>query len=95
MEGRIWVHIKPAFLTSISFLILACLCNPLSLLPSETEPVPDTDADPPKVSIIENDSFTIVQLLPANGDLEALLQEHAQLAIAQGRKPFVEWDAEW
>ena len=86
---------KPVLLAAISFLALACICNPLSLLPSDSESAPETDTDPPAASIIENDSFTIVQLLPANGELESLLQEHAQLAIAQGRNPFVEWDAEW
>jgi len=89
------MRMKPVLLSAISFLILACLCNPLSLLPSDTEPNPDTDANPPAASAIENDHFTIVQLLPANGDLESLLQQHAQTAIAQGRNPFVEWDAEW
>ena len=41
------------------------------------------------------DSFSLVELHPPQGDLSALLAAHAGLAAEAGRRPFVEFSAEW
>ena len=41
------------------------------------------------------DGFTLVVLQPSHGDLPALLAVHAQRAAELGRRPFVEFSAEW
>ena len=89
------MRMKPALLAATSFLLMACLCNPLSHLPSSPEPSPGLGASFTPASVIENDSFTIVRLLPIQGELKELLEEHAQSAIAQGRQPVIMFDAEW
>ncbi|MBI1248651.1 hypothetical protein GC197_12525 [bacterium] len=40
-------------------------------------------------------NFTIVELKPDAGELEALLKEEIQKAKESGRKPFVEFYADW
>jgi len=41
------------------------------------------------------DSFTLVTLHASQGDLQPLLEAHADLAAGLQRKPFVEFSAEW
>ena len=41
------------------------------------------------------DSFSLVILHPAQGDLTALLSAHAEIAAGLGRRPFVEFSADW
>ncbi len=92
------MQIKPVILSTISLLILACLCNPLSQITSNPEPATPSSnegATSDLASVINNEHFTIVQLHPVGSTLESLLPIFAEAAIAQGRKPFVEWDAEW
>jgi len=89
---------KPVLLAAISSLALACLCNPLSFIPKDSEPEPlpsDGGATSELASVIENEHFTLIQLHPVGSRLGSLLPLYAEAAIAQGRKPFVEWDAEW
>jgi thiol-disulfide isomerase/thioredoxin len=39
--------------------------------------------------------FVLIELAPTQGDLTPLVEEHAERARAQGRKPFVEFYADW
>jgi len=89
---------KPVLLAAGSSLALACLCDPRSLIPKDSEPEPlpsDGGATSELASVIENEHFTLIQLHPVGSRLGSLLPLYAEAAIAQGRKPFVEWDAEW
>ena len=65
-------------------LVGVCLvaCNVLSPQPS----------DPEDLAPI---GFTIVRLHPDDGDLQAMLSNEAQKAIALGQMPVVEFDASW
>jgi hypothetical protein len=92
------MRMKPVILTAISLLALACLCTPLSQIATDSEPAPTSSgsgATSDLASVISNEHFTLVQLHPVGGELDSLLPLYAEAALAQGRKPFVEWDAEW
>ena len=84
------MRMKPALLASISLLALACICNPLSQIATDTGTAPSSDdgANSDLVSVIENEHFTIIQLHAVGISLESLLPLYAEAAIAQGRKPF-------
>ena len=55
--------------------------------PVVTEIAPDQSPAP--------DRFSLVELHPSQGDLPALLAVHADRAAELGRRPFVEFSAQW
>ena len=79
-------------LIPVLFILMACTCSLPSILP----PQPTSKASvPPSDAGIQSTGFVIVRLVPNQGDLRTQLSAEVQKAAEQGRKPFVEWDAEW
>ena len=58
---------------------------------SSQDPIPETPTDTSPAP----DSFTLVELHPSHGKLNALLTEHTDRALAADRRPFVELYADW
>jgi thiol-disulfide isomerase/thioredoxin len=59
-----------------------------------------TESDEPDIQIAEDqspapESFTLVVPHLSDGDLQAVLARHAELATEMGRRPFIEFSAEW
>jgi len=79
-------------LIPVLFILMACTCS----LPSVLPPQPTSTAGAPTSDAgIRSTGFVVVRLVPNGGDLSTQLSAEVQKAAAQGRKPFVEWDAEW
>lgn len=61
---------------------------------------PSLQADTVDVEMAEDvspvpEAFTLVVIHPSQGGLQAVLAAHAQQATDRGRRPFVEFSAEW
>ena len=72
----------------IVFVIILAL---VAIACGSEEPIPETPTDTSPAP----DSFTLVELHPSHGKLNALLAEHTNLALAADRRPFVELYADW
>lgn len=80
------------WLIPVLFILMACTCSVPSILP--TQPAPEAGG-PASDGGSASTGFVTVRLSPNQGDMMTQLRAEAQKAAAQGRKPFVEWDAEW
>jgi thiol-disulfide isomerase/thioredoxin len=78
---------KKIALILIGMSLLAC--NFLFPQTQRATPGPDDFQDP------QPTGFTIVRLHPKDGDLQTMLAEEAQKAVALGQLPVVEFDATW
>jgi thiol-disulfide isomerase/thioredoxin len=83
---------RPAFrLLIVPLLQLLLACSLVGAPETREPPVVEVGVDQSPAP----ESFTLVLLHPSQGDLRAQLATHAQLAAEQGRKPFVEFSADW
>jgi len=65
--------------------------TPEAIVASSTEPA----LQPSNQEALAPIGFTIVRLHPKDGDLQAILADEAEKAIALGQMPVVEFDATW
>jgi len=92
MNKKISIVLLPVILLACNFLF------PTQEPPSQqvlSTTMPEKTASPKQTERTEFDGFTVVRLLPGNGDLQAMLADEAQKATAQGLLPVVEFDATW
>jgi len=87
-------------LTLVLATVFLLACNALS--PQTSKPIPQPAVPPTESGRQPNDaqegapaSFTTVRLHPQDGDLQTMLAQEAQKAIALGQMPIAEFDATW
>jgi thiol-disulfide isomerase/thioredoxin len=80
---------KKIMLMFVGMSLLAC-----NFLFPGTPPT-ETASQPSDSQNLVSDSFTIVRLHPADGDLQTMLANEAQKAVALEQMPVVEFDATW
>ena len=89
---------KIALVFAAAFLLA---CN--ALIPATSPSTPEIVVPQPTESVLQPDDtqevastgITIVRLHPGDGDLQTLLAQEAQKAVALGLMPVVEFDATW
>jgi len=90
---------KKLILSLVGISLLACNF----LFPQTPASTPEPILAPPTESELQPGAaqeaiptgFTVVRLHPGDGELQALLAQEAQKAIALGQMPVVEFDATW
>ena len=88
MNKRLLLVLGTAFLLSCNFLF-----------PQKGTSIRETpiaaQTQPADVETVTSTEFTIVRLRPEDGDLQTMLAQEAQKAIALGQMPVAEFDATW
>ena len=106
MNKRILLVLVTASLLACNALFPRALTpalEPTVVPPTDSvTPSPESAAQPPASPIPPSDvpptpstGITIIHLHPKDGDLQAMLAQEAQKAIALGQIPVVEFDATW
>lgn len=90
---------KKIMLVLVVIFLLACnalLPPTLTSAPERIVPPPTESAlQPNEAQEVTSTSFTVVRLHVGDGDLQTMLTQEAQKAIALGQMPVVEFDATW
>ena len=91
MNSRVWLIGATSIVLACNFLFLpAGTATPEAVI-SPTEKTSEVDSP----SNIAPMGFSIVRLHPGDGDLQIMLANEAQKAMAAGQMPVVEFDATW